>query len=178
VARRNNAVSAEDVKSLAARLERVLGKKVVMLPNAPPHHVGMFLAVLPGDVAIVGDPSLSRGAPGIDAALAHPDYTPETQRQFDDVAAAVASQGYRVVRIPTAVDADGKTYLTYVNGLMNHEAGRRVVYMPAYAGAEPLNAAAERTWHDCGFDVRRVDCTSIYREFGTLHCLVNVLKRS
>jgi hypothetical protein len=29
-----------------------------------------------------------------------------------------------------------------------------------------------------GFEVRPVDCTSAYAHFGTLHCLVNVLRRA
>jgi hypothetical protein len=47
--------------------------------------------------------------------------------------------------------------------------------MPIYDGTDALNDAAARVWHDLGYDVRRVDCTSCYRSFGTLHCLVTVL---
>jgi hypothetical protein len=45
-------------------------------------------------------------------------------------------------------------------------------------GIEPLNAAARKVWESLGYEIRPVDCTSAYRHFGCLHCLVNVLYRS
>jgi hypothetical protein len=43
--------------------------------------------------------------------------------------------------------------------------------------ADVLNEEAARVWSELGYDVRRVRCDSCYRYFGTLHCLVNVLRR-
>jgi hypothetical protein len=49
--------------------------------------------------------------------------------------------------------------------------------MPVYRGCEAMNSAAEAVWAKLGYEVRPVDCTSTYRLFGNLHCLVNVLER-
>ena len=73
---------------------------------------------------------------------------------------------------------DGKAYLTFVNVLMDRQGDRRIVYLPFYRGAGRLNAAAREVWESQGYEVRPVDCTSTYRHFGCLHCLVNVLRRS
>lgn len=130
---------------------------------------------------LVGDPSLARPLVD-DASLTQfpggPDWSAETQKQFDDVAAQVATLGYRVVRIPTVVGRDAKTYFTYVNVITDHRDGKKIVYLPIYRGAERLNAAAIECWRTLGFEVRTVDCTSTYPLFGNLHCLVNVLRRN
>ncbi len=180
VCQRNNVGTSADMQRLSDELQAAFSKNIVFLSDAPPHHVGMYMALLPGKVALVGDPSLAlQFVPSLaTSVLASPDFSPDTQHQFDAVAETARRQGYHVVRIPTAVDRDGKTYLTYVNGLIDHEGANSVVYMPTFAGVEALNAAAEQVWRDRGFEVRRVDCTGVYRSFGTLHCLVNVLKRT
>ena len=97
---------------------------------------------------------------------------------FDAVARQCAAAGYRVVRIPDVPARDGTTYLTYVNVLMDQQGARRLVYLPYYRGVEPLNAAARAVWESLGYEIRPVDCTTAYRHFGCLHCLVNVLSRS
>ena len=103
--------------------------------------------------------------------------SPQTQHLFDAVAAQCEALGYRVIRIPTAVAPDGRTYFTYVNALIDQQGSRRIVYLPAYQGVERMNLAAQRIWEDLGYQVRTIDCTSTYRHFGCLHCLVNVVKR-
>ena len=40
-----------------------------------------------------------------------------------------------------------------------------------------LNEAARAVWTKAGFEVRPIDCTSVFEHFGCLHCLVNVLRR-
>ena len=105
------------------------------------------------------------------------DTTETTQRKFDAVASQLSRLGYRMVRIPTVVANDGKSYLTYVNVITDHRAGHYIVYLPQYQGAEELNTRAAQVWRDLGYEVRPVDCTSTYRLFGNLHCLVNVLHR-
>jgi len=49
--------------------------------------------------------------------------------------------------------------------------------MPVFTAADVLNRAAARVWASLGYEVRPVRCDSCYRYFGTLHCLVNVLRR-
>jgi agmatine/peptidylarginine deiminase len=79
--------------------------------------------------------------------------------------------------MPVAPGSDGRTYLTYLNVIIDQQGPRRVVYMPTYRGAENLNAAARAVWEKLGYQVRPVDCTSVYRNFGSLHCLVNVMAK-
>ncbi len=52
-----------------------------------------------------------------------------------------------------------------------------IVDMPVYRGCDEMNSEAEGVWRGLGYGVRRVDCTSSFRHFGSLHCLVNVLER-
>lgn len=145
--------------------------------GCPDHHIGMFMMFAGDGVAVVGDPSAARGLYEPALLDGQADESAATQAQFDAVAGRLRSLGYKVVRIPTIPATDGRTYLTYVNVLIDQRDGRRIIYMPTYLGAEALNAAAERVWRDLGHDVRPIDCTDVYRRFGTLHCLMNVVER-
>ncbi|HEY8668695.1 MAG TPA: agmatine deiminase family protein, partial [Tepidisphaeraceae bacterium] len=140
-----------------------------------------FMMLIGQQTALVGDPSLVKPliTPAVATALLDdPDYSAATQAKFDAVARQLEREGYSVVRIPTVASTDGKTYLTYLNGLIDCRDGRRAVYLPVYRGADAVNAAAADVWRAMGFDVHPIDCTDVYRNFGTLHCLVNVLDRS
>ena len=171
-------------------LETTFRKRVVLLNESPDHHAGMFMASIGRRTMLVGDPSLSKkfqpfdlppdgcmASTGSSPPDFEPDFTDETQRLFDAVAAQCSSQGYSVVRIPTVPGRDGRSYLTYVNVVMDQRAERRIVYLPVYRGAEALNAAAQAVWERLGYEVHPVDCTRVFRHFGCLHCLVNVLSR-
>jgi hypothetical protein len=129
---------------------------------------------------LVADPRLGRPLLSTTTTElpAGPDFTESTQRLFDAVAEQLSSEGYRVVRIPTIPAGDQKSYLTYVNVITEQRGTRNIVYLPAYQGAEALNNAAAEVWKSLGFEVHPVDCTSSYRCFGNLHCLVNVLRRA
>jgi hypothetical protein len=107
-----------------------------------------------------------------------PDFTTKTQQQFDAVADQCAEAGYRVVRIPMVPGLDGRTYLSYLNVIVDERDGRQIVYLPTFGGVESLNRAARQVWRELGFEVRVVDCTACYPHFGTLRCLVNVLRRA
>ncbi len=173
----------ELIQTIAAELKR----RPILLDEAPDHHAAMFMASIGGRVMLVGDPGLARTflpagwaahreQPGAESW--QPDFSAEAQRLFDAVARQCATVGYRVVRVPTVPGIDGKSYLTYVNVLMDFRGGRKIVYLPCYAGLDALNDAASQIWRGLGFEVRPVDCTTTYRHFGCLHCLVNVLTRS
>ncbi|MCX6922877.1 MAG: hypothetical protein NT154_06655 [Verrucomicrobia bacterium] len=172
-------------------LSKELKRRVILLHEAPDHHAGMFMASVGGKTMLVGDPSQARKL--ISAEMTEhnhtatnefmslpggPDFTPQTQHLFDAVAAQCAAAGYQVIRIPVVPARDGRTYLTYVNVLIDRQGGQRVVYLPFYRGVERLNAAARAVWESLGYEIRPVDCTTAYRHFGCLHCLVNVLRRS
>jgi agmatine/peptidylarginine deiminase len=131
---------------------------------------------------LVGDPSLGNPLLSADSlALATmeggPDFSADTQRRFDAVAKLAAGTGYQVFRIPTVPGRDGKQYLTYVNVIMDVRDGQPIVYMPTYQNQPRLNAAARSVWESLGYQVLPVDCTSLWEQGGTLHCLVNVLER-
>jgi len=185
VLRRNLQRTVATREELVERLRAVLGRRVVLFDEAPDHHAGMFMMATGDRTVLVGDPSaglrvLDPGCDGAaDALLPREgaDASAETQALFDAVARQCAEAGYRVVRIPMVPGRDGRTYLTHVNAILDRRDGRRVVTMPTFRGAEALNDAAERTWRDLGWDVRRVDCTACYPHFGSLRCLVNVLSR-
>jgi hypothetical protein len=159
-----------------------LKRHVILLNEAPEHHLGMFMASIGNRTMLVGDPALAKElAPAATAGLSlpgGPDFTPETQHLFDAVAAQCAAAGYRVIRMPVIPACDGRTYLTYVNALLDRKDGRRIVFLPFYRGAEAMNAAAREIWRRAGYETRPVDCTTVYGHFGCLHCLVNVLRRS
>ncbi len=191
VMQRNLQQTVVSREELVRILARELKRRVILLREAPDHHAGMFMASIGARAMLVGDPSLAKpflpGGPAADTSAATndwmglpggADFTPHTQHLFDAVAAECAAVGYRVVRLPVVPARDGRTYLTYVNVLMDQQGSRRVVYLPAYRGVERLNAAARAVWERLGYEVRPVDCTSAYRHFGCLHCLVNVLERS
>jgi hypothetical protein len=170
-------------------LRSELKRNVILLEESPDHHAGMFMASIGNGTMLVGDPSLGRKYVPLTSAAdgsatndfmhlpGGPDFSAGTQHLFDAVAEQSARAGYKVVRIPVVPACDSRTYLTYVNVLMDQVAGRRVVYVPVYRGVEPMNVAAREIWEGLGYEVRPVDCTSTYRHFGCLHCLVNVLRR-
>ena len=180
VLQRNIQHTVRNQDELLAALSRECQRRVVLLTEAPDHHAGMFMASVGHRTMLVGDPSLARPLVPAGCALlpGGPDFTPATQRLFDAVAAQCAHAGYRVLRIPVAPATDGRTYFTYLNALLDQQPARRVVYLPTYQGIEALNAAARGVWESLGYQVRAVDCTTAYRHFGSLHCLVNVLQRS
>lgn len=179
VARRNVGVTLSSLDELRRALARIMKRRVVLLSDAPRHHAGMFMMLAGGRTAVVGDPSLARTllTAGEQRPITDPDFSEETQRQFDAVAGSCAAAGYRVVRVPVVPGRDGRTYLTYLNVILDDRARKRVVYMPVYEGADELNNAAASAWEKLGFEVRRVDCTNTYKHFGSLRCLVNVLRR-
>jgi hypothetical protein len=173
-------------EELLAKLEAELRRKVLLLEGAPDHHVGMYLMPVGGRTVVVGDPKLAEqvlaGAPDEAAAVAAflpggPDFTQATADRFEAVARRCREAGYTVVRIPLVPGADGRTYLTYVNAILDERDGRRTVYAPSYPFAGSLNRSAAAVWAEVGYEVRPVECDRAVRNFGGLHCLVNVVQR-
>lgn len=190
VLQRNLQHTVESPEGLVAILTREFRRRVVLLDESPDHHAGMFMASVGDKTMLVGDPSLGKQflplalpADPFDAgnnsvpATFEPDFSESTQRLFDSVAGQCSKLGYKVIRIPTVPGRDGRSYLTYVNAIIDQPGRRRIVYLPFYRGVERLNAAARAVWERLGYEVRPVDCTTTFRHFGCLHCLVNVLRR-
>ena len=149
------------------------------------------MASVGGKTMLVGDPSLAREL--ISAEMAQPDhaatnefmslpggpdFTAPTQHLFDAVADQCAAAGYKVVRIPVVPAQDGRTYLTYVNVLIDQQGGRRVGLSSLLSRRRAPQCRRPAVWEGLGYEIRPVDCTTAYRHFGCLHCLVNVLNRS
>jgi hypothetical protein len=191
VLKRNLQHTVAGREEFLSALANAVKRRVILLDESPDHHAGMFMASVGGHLMLVGDPKLGKkllpaqfqaedraGSEEYMNLPGGPDFTAATQHQFDAVAEQCAAAGYRVTRIPVVPARDGRTYLTYVNVLLDRDGERRIVYMPYYRGAEALNAAGRAVWEQLGFEARLVDCTATYRQYGCLHCLVNVLRRS
>ena len=182
VARRNIQHTVEDRKELLDLLREQLGRRVILLADAPNHHAGMFMMPVGHNTILVGDPRLAREAMG-DQPLGEDvmppglDLSDATQQNFDAVARRCEAAGYRVVRIPVVPGLDGRTYLTYLNVILDERDEARIVYMPVYHHVAALNAAAGEVWRQLGYLVRPVDCSTAYKHGGSLRCLVNVVSR-
>ncbi len=176
--RRNLQKTARTREELCRVIESVTHRHAILLDDAPDHHAGMFMMAAGDNRIVVGDPSLARPLLSPIDLPGGPDFSLETQRRFDSVAQAAISAGYRVTRIPCVPSADGKTYVTPLNGIIDQRNGVRTIYLPQYQNQGRLNAAARATWESLGFNVVPIDVTGTFRYFGTLHCLVNVLEKS
>lgn len=182
---RNLQQTVQTRDELQMRLEYALNRSVVLLEDAPPYHAGMFMMAAGEQTVIVGDPAaarriLSKSGQVDGSDLCPPsgtDFSAETIARFDAVAAQCRKAGYRVVRIPVVPGCDGRTYLTYVNVIVDQRDGNRIVYMPVYDAVDKLNRAAADVWASVGYEVRQVNCTACYRHYGSLRCLVNVVSR-
>jgi N-dimethylarginine dimethylaminohydrolase len=182
---RNLQRTVETRQELLDHLAATLKRRIVLLDDAPDHHVAMYLMPIGNRTLLVGDPRLAErllaGSPAKGAVDSYlpggPDFSQATAARFDAVAEQCRAAGYRVVRIPVVPGVDGRTYITYVNAILDQRDGRRLVYMPTFGPADVLNRAAAAVWAGQGFEVRAVDCTAASRHFGALHCLVNVLNR-
>jgi len=170
---------------LSRQLKALLGHDIVLLKDAPDHHAGMFMMTAGRRTVVVGDPASGKRLwDGMDARLRStcfpqkPDFSDATRERFESVAGACAAAGYRVVRIPAVAGVDGRTYLTYVNVIIDEQCGRPVVYMPAYRGADEMNLAARKVWEALDYDVRPIDCSTAMPHGGSLRCLVSVLRRN
>jgi hypothetical protein len=190
VVQQNLQQTSADRDTLITQLSVQLKRRVILLEKAPDHHAGMFMASVGNRTMLVGDPSLGLTLAGVARSdsrtnasgpgptlPADADCSESTQALFDAVARQCQAAGYKVIRVPTLLAPDGRTYFTYVNVLIDQQRGRRIVYLPVYRGAEKLNKAAQTCWEGLGYTVQPIDCTSTYKHFGCLHCLVSVLER-
>jgi len=184
VLRRNLQRTVQTEEELIDLLARTLQRRIVLFKEAPEHHVAMYMMTVGDGAVLVGDPSLAKAllpneaVAGLCPTGGGADFSEGTQRLFDSVAEQCRAAGYRVVRVPTVPGRDGRTYLTYLNVVIDQRDGRRIVYLPTYDAVPRLNEAAAETWRSLGYEVRPVDCSAVYSHFGTLGCLVNVLGRS
>ncbi|NQU24981.1 MAG: agmatine deiminase family protein [Candidatus Nealsonbacteria bacterium] len=172
-------------EELVERLAAILQRKVVLLREAPEYHAGMYMMAVGDRTILLGDPAAAEkilaGSPEVDVASLclpeGPDFSAATIARLDAVAEQCREAGYRVVRVPIVPGRDGRTYLTYLNVILEERDAARIVYMPVFSQVEPLNRAAEQVWSQLGYEVHRINCDACHVHFGSLRCLVNVLRR-
>lgn len=186
---RNHARGFRSAEELRERVRGIMGRDVLMLGtepgDVPRHHMSMYMALLDGGVALVGDPEAGARLVGRDYVPGerspetneplHADFSPTMVARFDRAARDLAAAGLRVVRIPT-VPFDDKTYFAYTNGVYETRDGRRVAWVPAF-GVPTLDAAAREVYEKLGWSVNPVAVRDLYRHHGTIGCLVNILAR-
>jgi hypothetical protein len=186
---RNRARGYRSPAELRERMKSLLGREVVMLGtepgDVPRHHMSMYMALLDGGVALVGDPEAGARLVGRDfiaeqssAETGKPliaDFSPATIARFDRAAAELSAAGLRVVRLPT-VPFDDKTYLADTNGVYETRAGKRTAWVPRF-GVPTVDDAAREIYERLGWHVASVSVRDVYAQHGTIGCLVNVLSR-
>ncbi len=186
---RNRARGFRSPEELRDRMSTLLGRDVLMLGtevgDVPRHHMSMYMTLLEGSVALVGDPEAGARLVGRDyvpgetspetGELLHSDFTLATRARFERAASDLAAAGFRVVRIPT-VPFDDKTYFAYTNGVYETRGGRRMAWVPSF-GVPAIDDAARTVYEGLGWSVVPVSVRSLYASHGTIGCVVNVLAR-
>jgi hypothetical protein len=186
---RNRARGFRSPDELRERMKTLLARDVLMLGtepgDVPRHHMSMYMALLDGNVALVGDPEAGTRLVGRDyvpgekspetGELLRADSSPATSARFERAAGDLAAAGFRVVRIPT-IAFDDKTYFAYTNGIYETRAGRRTAWVPTF-GVPAIDEAARAVYEGLGWNVIPVSVRSLYASHGTLGCVVNVLAR-
>lgn len=100
----------------------------------------------------------------------------ETLQKFRNIAKELEAQGFELVRLPLVPLADGLTYITYNNVLLEHRNGRLHAYLPQF-GIAALDAAGRKAYAAVGAVVHNIRVKEIYEYNGTVRCLVNVVRR-
>ncbi len=188
---RNRARGFRNPQELRDEVRTLLGRDVLMLGtevgDVPRHHMSMYMALLDGNVALVGDPAAGEKLVGRDYVPGETspetgeplraDFSAAMKARFERAAGDLAAAGFRVVRIPT-VPFDDKTYFAYTNGIYETRAGRRTAWVPTFGGnASALDDAARAVYEGLGWNVVPVDVRALYPQHGTIGCVVNVLSR-
>jgi len=159
------------------RLQSQFSSRIVWLHGAPDHHIGMFVAILSNNVALVGDTNITQPLwnAGLNSRLGKADFSPTVAASLTAVQDGLRKAGYRVIKLPTAY-LGPKTFISYTNGVFETRNGRQIVYMPWYD--EPiLDNAACATYESLGCEVHPIPVKTLYRYHGTIGCLINVLRR-
>jgi hypothetical protein len=175
---RNVGHGAADRASIEREIHSRFAQRLVFLGHAlgdvPRHHIMMYMMPIDDHTIAVGD--IRAGVALLaDTPLELDDVATEAAR-FDEAAAELTAQGFKVVRVPVLVRAGAGSYVTYTNALFDRRGAQRIIYMPTYK-LPALDEAGRRFWESQGFEVHPIDVSAIYHLNGSLGCLVNVLAR-
>jgi N-dimethylarginine dimethylaminohydrolase len=174
-------------------LQRIFHREPLLLKGdagqIPWCHTDMYITPLSERRVLVASPAAGLGALGERSFRLTTDEEDEdpwqcddtspgstAQKCFDAVAEEIRDRGYEVVRMPALVNVDEDWMVTYNNVLLEEYGDRRVVYMPVY-GIPQLDDLAETLYTELGYEVRRIDVSSIFHLGGAVRCLVNVTQR-
>jgi hypothetical protein len=168
----------DNLPDLAGEIERLCGRKVLVLHDVPEHHIGMFAAPLDKGVVVVGDPDIAKGiwTDKISRQLGKADFSDRAVKPFLNAAYQLRAAGMHIVRVPTAY-IEPQVYITYTNGVFETRGGKRIAYVPCYNVPE-LDEAAFNAYRNAGWEVKPIHVGSVYKYRGTIGCLINVLERS
>jgi hypothetical protein len=187
----DNAKTPPARRALIHRLQQLLGKPVVVVGTptgeVPWDHVDMYLTPLHGNVLLLADASLGEQLlwlSGTDNRYDDEVFAAEdlnlieaSQVIFDEVADSLEREGYLVIRLPAIVNEQEGWMMTYNNVLLDERHGERTVYLPMY-GLPCLDDYATAIYANLGFEVRRINVTSIFTAGGAIRCIANVTRRS
>jgi hypothetical protein len=182
---RNQPECEDDLPGLLARVERGLGKTVVLLgkisSEVPGQHIGMYLTPLGEGVVSIADPDLGRSllAKGPAEERARVDVETDEKRlePFRNVRRFLEDRGIRVVPVPMLLTRTPLVYVTYNNAILETRDKGKHIYMPVYDLPE-LDRAAASVYESEGWTVHPVRVSKVYRNRGSLRCLVGIVART
>lgn len=175
---------------LPAELQRVFGRPYLLVGDdsglTPWCHVDMYLTPIDDRTVLVASPQwgqklLRQAAEGGDEVaerlLRVIEYEVDEEPLFDAVAEQLETRGYRVLRIPAAVNRVADWMITYNNVLLERRGGERVAYLPRYH-VPVLDEAGAGVYRELGYRVYPIDVSGIYDLGGALRCVANVTERA
>ncbi|HRX86822.1 MAG TPA: agmatine deiminase family protein [Phycisphaerae bacterium] len=176
--------------ALPAELRRVFGRPYVLVGDdagmAPWCHVDMYLTPIDDRTVLLASPQRGRkllqdaanaGDERALEVLQEIDHDVDEEPIFDATAERLEARGYRVLRMPAAIDRTDDWMITYNNVLLERSGGKQIAYVPQYR-VPALDDAARALYADLGFDVRQIDVSGIYELGGALRCVANVTERA
>jgi hypothetical protein len=139
----------------------------------------MYVTPLGNNAVVVGDPFLGRkicdGLPDGGGSVAI-DRDDTKYASFVRVRESLEKAGLRVVRVPLVLTQLDRVYVTYNNSILETRTGEKRIYMPVY-GVQALDDAARKVYEAEGWKVLPVPVGKVYRQTGSLRCLVGVIRR-
>ncbi len=183
---RNQGGDLHDKDKLRKWLRRKTGKTPILLGNSledvPAHHIGMFVTPLDDKRVLVGDPDL--GLSLLDSAKVDEGQLPfavdrreASLQKFRNIADELAARGFEVIPLPLIPLADGLTYITYNNVLLENRDQAQHAYLPQF-GIEALDKAGRDAYEEAGLVVHKIRVKNVYQYNGTVRCLINIVRRS